>query len=104
MQDAALARRHGREDISSRGGADLDDGGAGEAVQLTVPLCLESAGVEGDAVVLFGFEAQHFGGEVFDGEEELSVAGGEEMSVRPGEFDDDLGTERGFRARRATVR
>ena len=40
--------------------------------------------------MLFGFEAEDLGGDVFDGVEEFAVAGQEEGSIGAGEFDSNL--------------
>ena len=62
------------------------------SVELAVAGGLEAFGVEGDAVVIFGFEAKDLGGEVLDGVEKFAVTGEQERSVGAGEFDCDFGT------------
>ena len=91
MDDAALAGGHGGEGVGLAGGANLLDGGLGEELQLAVAKDFEVVGVEGDAIVVFGFEAKDLSGDVLDGEEELSVAREEERGVGAGELDGELG-------------
>jgi hypothetical protein len=76
--------------VGLAGGADLLDGGLGEELELAVAEDFEVVGVEGDAVVVLGFEAEDLGGDVLDGEEEFAVAGEKKRSVRASEFDGEI--------------
>lgn len=91
VEQTALARVHRRKGIGAAGGADLFGGGFGDELELAVAEELEVFGVEGDAVVVFVFEAENFGGEVLDGVEEFAVACGEERGVGAGELDANFG-------------
>jgi len=91
MKQATLARRHRRERKGLAGCADLLDGHLGHEVELPDAVCLEALGVEGDAVVVLGFEAKDLGGDVLNGVQEFPVAGEEERGIGAAEFDCDLG-------------
>ena len=91
VEQAALAGVHWREGVGASRGAYLFDGSFGDHLQLAVAEELEVFGVEGDAVVLLGFEAEELGGEVLNGVEEFGVAGKEERGIGAGEFDGELG-------------
>lgn len=91
VKQAALAGVHRREGVGPARGADSFHGGFGDQLKLAVAEELEVFGVEGDAVVLLGFEAEDLGGEVLDSVEEFGVAGEEDWGVGAGEFDGELG-------------
>ena len=74
MQHAALAGVHGRETEGLAGVSYVRDSGGGGVAESTRARGLEAVGVEGDAIVVVGLEAEHLGGEVFEGAEELTVA------------------------------
>jgi len=90
VEQAALAGGHRGEGVGLLGGADLGDGCLSGAAELLVAVGFESAGVDGDAVVFFGLEAEDLGGDVLDGVEQLAVAVDEERGVGAGEFDGEL--------------
>jgi len=81
VEHAALAGVHGREAEGLAGVFDLVDGVVGSVLESAGAGGLEAVGVEGDAVVIFGFEAENLGGEVFEGTEEFAVTGEEEIGV-----------------------
>ena len=66
-------------------------GNFGHHVELPVASCLEAISVEGDAVVFLGFEAEDLGSDVLDGVEEFAVAGQQQRSIGPAQFDGDFG-------------
>lgn len=51
----------------------------------------EAMCVEGEQVVLMGLKADHLGSDVFDGEEEFSIALDERGAIEAGEFDTKTG-------------
>lgn len=81
MKEAALARAHGSEGVGFAGVADAGDSGGGLLLELEVALGFEAVGVEGNAVVLVGGEAEDLGAEVLECEKEFAVARGEEGGV-----------------------
>ncbi len=91
MKNAALAGGHGRKGEGAAGGTDFFDRDFSHQVEFAVAGGFEAFGVEGDPVVLFGFEAEDLCGDVLDGVEEFAVAGEQERSIGSGEFDCDLG-------------
>jgi hypothetical protein len=100
VKDAALARGHRRERVRLAGSANPLNGHLGHKIELAIAGSLEAIGVERDAVVIFRFEAENLGGNVFDGKEKLSVAGEKERSVGTGQLDSDFGIGRGRRGGR----
>lgn len=91
VKDTALTGGHGREGEGTPGSTHLFDGHLCHQIQFAIACGLETVGVEVDLIVLFGFEAQDLGGDVFDGEEEFAVSGEQERGVGPKEFDFDFG-------------
>jgi hypothetical protein len=81
MQHAALAGVHGLEAEGFAGVLDLVDGGVGGSAEGAGAGCLEAVGVEGDAIVVFGLQAQHLGGDMFEGAEELAIAAQQDFGV-----------------------
>lgn len=100
MDDAALAGVHGREAEGLTGAGDFGDGLPGGGGELLVSAEFVAGGVEADAVVLFGGEAEELGGEVLEGVEEFGLTVKEEGDVRAGEVDlEDGGVAIGRRGR-----
>lgn len=87
MEQAALAGGHGWEGVRLAGGLDALNCCSRGETKITVAVGLEAIGVEGDAIVVLGFEAKDLGCDVLDGVEEFAVAVGEERGVGAGEFD-----------------
>jgi hypothetical protein len=96
VEHAALSRGHRRECVGLACGSDLLDGGVGGELEIAVAGRLEAFGIEADAVVVFGFEAEDLGGDVFDGVEEFAAMRQEEGGVWAGQFDFDVGTGGGL--------
>jgi hypothetical protein len=92
MKHAALAGVHGREAEGLAGFFDVIDGGGSGLVQSTRTGGFEAVGVEGDAIVVVGLEAQHLGGEVFEGAKELTIAGQKKLGVGALALDVDVAT------------
>ncbi len=90
MKDAALAGAHRGEGEWLAGSANLLNGHLGHQVQFAIAGGLEAFGVEGDAVMVFRFEAEDLGGDVLNREEKLTVASEKERGVRAGKLDRDL--------------
>jgi hypothetical protein len=81
MQGAAVAGSHGLEAVGLAGGTDVVDGGGGGLAHGPGAGGLEAVCVEGDEIEVLGFEAQHLGGDMFEGVEEFAVAGQEQGNV-----------------------
>ena len=92
VEHAALAGVHGLEAERLAGVFDLVDGSVGGIADGAGAGCLVAIGVEGDAVVILGLEAQHFGGDVFEGAEQFSIVAEEEIAVRALALDIDVAT------------
>lgn len=92
MEHAAFARGHRGKCPGLTGCADFLDGGLGGELEVVVANGFEALGVEVDAVVIFRFEAEDFGGDVFDGVEEFAVVSQEERGVRTGELNLEVGS------------
>ena len=69
------------------GGAHALDCRRRRLAHLAVAGDLELVGVERDAIMFLGFEAQHLGRDVLERVQQLAVAGREQRSVRAGELD-----------------
>lgn len=91
MKHAPFARGHGRKGERSVCGAHFLDGYFRHHFKFAVAIGFEAFCVERDAVVTLGFEAEDLGGDVLDCVEEFAVAGQEEGSIGPGEFNFDFG-------------
>jgi hypothetical protein len=96
MEHAALSRGHRRECVGLACGSDLLDGGFGGELEIAVAGSFEAFGIEADAVVVFGFKAEDFGGDVLDGVEEFAIMRQEEGGVGTSQLDFDVGTGRGL--------
>ncbi len=59
----------------------------GGVAHLAVAVGFEVVGVEGDALLLVGLQAQDLDGDVFEGVEHLTVVGGEDLGVGAAELD-----------------
>jgi len=77
VEHAALARGHGGKRERAARGSYLLDGCFGGELEIAVTGGLEAFGIEADAVVVLGFEAENLGGDVLDGVEEFAVVGKE---------------------------
>ena len=90
MEHAALTGVHGLEAEGLAGVFDFVDGGVCGFAEGAGAGGFVAVGVEGDAVVLFGLEAEHLGGNVLEGAEEFSITGEEEITVRAFALDVDV--------------
>jgi len=86
MEHAAFSRGHGRKRVRLASGSDFLDGCFGGELEIVVAGGFEAFGIEADAVVIFRFEAEDFGGDVLDGVEELAVTGQEQRGVGAGQL------------------
>jgi hypothetical protein len=91
VEHAALARGHGRKREGATCGSYLLDGCFGGELEIAVARGLEAFGVEADAVVVLGFEAENLGGDVLDGVEEFAVVSQEQRGVGAGQLYLDVG-------------
>jgi hypothetical protein len=96
VKNAAFTRGHRREGEWLAGGANLLDSHLGHEVEFAIAGGLEAFSVEGDAVMVFGFEPEDLGGDVLNGEEKLTVSSEKERGVRAGKLDRDLGGDLGI--------
>jgi len=92
VKDTTLARGHRSERKRATGSTDLLYCHFGHKIQLAIAGGLETFGVEGDAVVIFGFKTENLGGDVFDGVKKFAVAGHEQGGIGTGKLDCDLGS------------
>ena len=83
MHHATLAGAHGFELVGLASVFYLVDGFFGEFAEICGTLCFEAVGVEGDAVVVFWFEAEDLGGDVLERTEQLAILIEQEFCVRP---------------------
>jgi hypothetical protein len=81
MQHAALARVHGLEAEGLAGVLDFLYSSVSRGAKGAGTGGLEAVGVEGDAVVIVGLEAEHLGGKMFEGAEELAVVVKQQFGV-----------------------
>jgi len=72
MHHATLAGAHGFELVGLAGVFYVIDGLFGEFAEVGGTFGFETVGVEGDAVVVFGFEAENLGGDVLERTEKLA--------------------------------
>ena len=66
------------------------DGGIGRCTQGARAGGLEAIGVEGDAIMVVGLEAEHLRGEVFEGAKELTIVGQKQFGVGAFALDVDV--------------
>lgn len=90
MKDAAFARGHRREGEWLASGSNLLDSHLGHEVKFAIASGLEAFGIERDPVVLLGLEAEDLGGNVFDGQKKLAIAGQKKRRIGASELDSDL--------------
>jgi hypothetical protein len=90
MEHAALAGVHGRKTEGLGGVLHEIDGCVGSGAQGARARSLEAIGVEGDAIVFIGLEAEHLRGKVFEGAEELTIVGQKELRVGTFALDVDV--------------
>jgi len=92
MEHEALARGHGGKRVGAARGSDVLDGCFSGELKIAVAGGFEALGVEADAIVVFGFEAEDLGGDVLDGVEEFAVVSQEQGGVGASQIYLDVGS------------
>lgn len=90
MQGATFVGGHGREGEWAAGSADFLDSDFCHHIELSIAGSFEVLRVKVDQIVIFGFEAEDFCGDVLDGVEKFAVAGDQKRRIRSREVDCDL--------------
>jgi hypothetical protein len=90
VEHAALAGVHGREAEGLSSVVYCVDGVVCSVLQGAGTGGLVAVGIEGDAVVIFGFEAEDLGSDVFESAKEFAFAGEKEVGIGPFAFDVDV--------------
>jgi hypothetical protein len=73
VEHAALSRGHGGKREGAACGSNLLHGCFGGELEIAIARGLEALGIEADAIVVLGSEAENLGGDVLDGVEEFAV-------------------------------
>jgi hypothetical protein len=90
VQHPPLAGGHDPKSKGLSGGVNPGDCSLSRKQKIVIARGLEAIGIEGDAIMLFGFEPQDLSGNVLDGVEQLPIAGRQERGIRTTQFDIEL--------------